>query len=167
MNWEFAIGSAVTLAAVWLGSILARSNEARNWRRDRSLEAFSDLMRASDIVRDEATVIRTMEIGTAEHAAKHKVLVDAVAEMYRLADRVSLLGGKLVRDSATTLTLHCGKLSEEASKTPKPSDEEWKELTSLLANLYSNFRAYARDEVQPRHWWTDFLARIRARLSSK
>jgi hypothetical protein len=47
LDWGWGV---VTLAAVWLGNALSRGKDERHWRRDRSLEAFSDLMRASETI---------------------------------------------------------------------------------------------------------------------
>ena len=48
------LGLGGTLFGTWLGSWLIRANQERQWWRDRSLEAYADVMRISDSVVNEA-----------------------------------------------------------------------------------------------------------------
>ena len=85
------LAAAGTLAGVWLGRYLERSNEALKWRREHVLEAYTEFLRACAVVMDEADNIYHMELSV-EHVAQGKLLFERVAEMYRLSDRVTLLG---------------------------------------------------------------------------
>ena len=98
---------AGTLGGVWLGRYLERDNEALKWRREHALEAYTEVLRACAVVMDEADNIYHLE-PSAERVAQGKLLFEKVAEMYRLSDRVTLLGPREIHASVDALTRYYG-----------------------------------------------------------
>ena len=45
------------LAAIWLSNWLIRAREVRQWRRDRCLEAYADVLRTNEAVVNKATAL--------------------------------------------------------------------------------------------------------------
>ena len=50
------VTGAVSISGIWLGSRLTRQNESQKWRRDRCLEAYSELVRVVELVRHESDI---------------------------------------------------------------------------------------------------------------
>jgi hypothetical protein len=76
------ITALVTLSSVWFGSYLARGNEDRKRRRDRCLEAYSEVLRAVASVQFEADAIYCgADCETEEHPKQHGIVLEKVAEM--------------------------------------------------------------------------------------
>src|ERR1700730_19071372 len=112
---------------------------------------------------DEADNIYHME-SSVERVAQGKLLFDKVAEMYRLSDRVTLLGPREIHASVDALTLYYGKeIAARAQKAPKPSDDEWKALRLAAPPLYMNFMMHARTDL-PIHKPLSSPSRSRRRL---
>lgn len=44
------VTGVVSMSGIWLGSRLTRENEDRKWRRDKALDAYSELLQAVEIV---------------------------------------------------------------------------------------------------------------------
>jgi hypothetical protein len=116
---------AGTFGGVWLGRYLERDNEALKWRREHALQAYAEVLRACAVVMDEADNIYHME-PSAERVAQGRLLFEKVAEMYRLSDRVTLLGPREIHSSVDALTRYYGTdIAARAHKAPKPSDDRW------------------------------------------
>jgi hypothetical protein len=138
---------AGTLGGVWLGRYLERDNEALKWRREHALAAYTEALRACAVVMDEADNIYHME-PSAERVAQGKLLFEKVAEMYRLSDRVTLLGPREIHATVDALTHYYGtEIAARAQKAPKPSDDEWKAIRMAAAPLYMNFLMQARNDL--------------------
>ena len=138
---------AGTLGGVWLGRYLERDNEALKWRREHALEAFTEVLRACAVVMDEADNIYHLE-PSAERVAQGKLLFEKVAEMYRLSDRVTLLGPREIHASVDALTRYYGTdIAARAQKAPKPSDDEWRAVRAGAAPLYMKFMMQARNDL--------------------
>jgi hypothetical protein len=103
------LGLAGALLGVWLGSRLMRGNEERTWRRNHCLEAYTDVLRACAIVAFETEAAYGMECATSDHAKQRSIVLEKVADMYRAADRASLLGPQEIRQPLYELVLFCGK----------------------------------------------------------
>ena len=142
-----------TLFGVWLGSFLARGNEDRQWRRDRCLEAYTDLLRACDIVADEVSEARETKRGSLKHATQNGLIANKVGEMYRLSDRVALLGSDGIQEPLSALTLHCGQLvatakADQNKADQKMSDDEMQKAKFTgYVSVYKEFRNAARNDL--------------------
>jgi hypothetical protein len=138
---------AGTLGGVWLGRYLERDNEALKWRREHVLAAYTEVLRACAVVMDEADNIYHMEPSIAR-AAQGKLLFEKVADMYRLSDRVTLLGPREIHASVGTLTRYYGSdIAARPHKAPKPSDDEWKAIRTGAPPLYMKFMMQARNDL--------------------
>lgn len=141
------VTGVVSISGIWFGSHLTRENESRKWRREHALEAYTAVLRACAVVMDEADNIYHME-PSAERVAQGKLLFEKVAEMYRLSDRVTLLGPREIHASVDALTLYYGTdIAARAQKAPKPSDDEWRVIRAGAAPLYMKFMMQARNDL--------------------
>jgi hypothetical protein len=141
------IGAAISTGASFWLAIRKEAIETKNWRRERCLEVYTDILRACAIVMDEADEIYHME-PSVERVAEGKLLFEKVAEMYRLSDRVTLLGPREIHASVNGLTHYYGTdIAARAHKAPKPSDDEWREIRLGAAPLYMKFMMQARNDL--------------------
>src|SRR5271167_3153297 len=76
------------LAGIWLSSWLTRAREVRQWRRDRCLEAYADVLRTNEAVVNKAT---TLYLEESDIVAKRQDLIEQIAEFHRATQRASLL----------------------------------------------------------------------------
>jgi hypothetical protein len=132
---------------VWLGRYLERDNDALKWRRDHALEAYTDFIRACSVVMDEADAIYCME-QSPERVAQGKMLLEKVAEMYRLSDRVALLAPADLQAPLRELALYLGRdIAASANKLPIPTSDERKTIRARFAVIYMNFMMKARNDL--------------------
>jgi hypothetical protein len=76
------------LAGIWLSNWLTRTREVRQWRRDRCLEAYADVLRTNEAVVDKAT---TLYLEESDIVAKRQALNEQIAEFHRVTQRALLL----------------------------------------------------------------------------
>lgn len=138
-----------TLLAVWLGSRLTRSNEARNWRRDRCLEAYTDVLRVCEELVGKAVDLYLLDIDSPDRVAEMRLLTAKMEEMYRLSDRAALLGSYEIQAHLEALCRHCGtKIAAGARAKPKLSEDEWRKVRlDDYAALFVTFRNHARNDL--------------------
>jgi hypothetical protein len=143
------VTGAVSVSGIWLGSYLTRGNEDRKWRRDRCLEAYSELLRAAESVRFEADAAYFgADCGTQEHAKQHGIVLEKVAEMYRTEQRVSLMAPDEVNARLLALAYHVGtEIGAKLSKCPKIDESERKLATEKFAKLLVRFINEARNDL--------------------
>jgi hypothetical protein len=141
------IGVAGTLGGVWLGRYLERGNEAVKWRREHCLNAYTDLLRACDVILFEATEACQMMAPTDDALAQNDLVLKNVAEMLRLKDRVSLIGSAEIDKPLVDLTTHYQNMAERAARLPKPSAGEWDKLVREAADLYRAVVRLARNDL--------------------
>src|SRR6266404_4798142 len=103
------------LFGIWLGNILARSKEERQWRRDRSLDAYADVMRISD------------SVVTAAHCLYLELAEDRTTQLETLSEKTSELHHAAYR---AALVAHIDQVATRAGSSPKLPSEEWKKLTT-------------------------------------
>jgi hypothetical protein len=139
---------AATIGGVLIGRYMERSNEATKWRRDRCLEAYADVLATCDVVLNEATKDWGMDDPTTPQAiAQHALLTSKVTEMYRAADKASLIGSREIGTALRRLTDHyCQELARRAI-IPKPSTDEWHKIVREAGNLYGAFLVLARKNL--------------------
>ena len=116
------------LFGTWLGNYLARAKEERQWRRDRSLEAYTDVMRASDIVITEAGRLY-LEI-VDDRTTQLQTLSEKTSELHHVAHRAALLAPIEIAASIHALVAHIDHVVTRAGASPKLPLEEWKKLTT-------------------------------------
>ncbi len=139
----------VSISGVWFGSYLTRENETEKWRRDHALEAYTELIKAVEIVKFESDRIYiAKDCGTKEHNEQAEVVLDKVAEMDRIARRVFLLAPDTVTPSMNALIDHVGtQIAAKSNKCPKIEESEQVEARKKLAELLSSFGNAARNDL--------------------
>src|SRR6266480_381010 len=146
----------MALGGVLLGRYLERSSEAMKWRRDRCLEAYTDMLQACDMVLNEANKAHVMEEPAPQASAQNALLYEKVAEMHRLRDMVSLIGSDEIEIPVSDLTMYYHlKIAERAIRLPKPLTDEWNTITAEAAKLYRTVAVLARKDllINPLPWW--------------
>jgi hypothetical protein len=139
------VTGAVSISGIWLGGRLTRENEDRKWRRDRALEAYSELLGAVDIVRFVSDQVYYSESRINNEI---KVVLDKVAEMDRISQRVFLLAPDAVNASMIKLTHHMGtEIAAKSIKLPKIEESERKAAMAKVAELLAHFRNEARNDL--------------------
>src|SRR5438046_1233047 len=92
-----------TLSGIWLGSRLTGSKEDRQWRRDRCLEAYTDVLRACEIVTNEAT---KLYLELCDQTTQLRILSEKTLELHRATQRIMLLAPEMM-PTRTALVVHC------------------------------------------------------------
>jgi hypothetical protein len=138
---------AVSISGIWLGSRLTRQNEDRKWRRESALQAYSELLGAVDKVRFESDHLYHTECGI-ERLKQADLVLDKVAEMDRISQRVFLLAPDAVNASMMKLTHHMGtEIVAKSNKLPRIEESERKAAMAKLAELLGHFRNEARNDL--------------------
>ena len=139
-----------TLAGTLLGRLLERSNETRKWRRERCLEAYTEVLRSCDIVATEADKAYAIECGSLEHLKQNEIVTEKIWEMYSTIDKAFLLGSEEVQKKIGDLTSYCGKeVGAKSVLCPKLSQGEWHKIRiTNLAPLFVDCRNAARRDLE-------------------
>lgn len=158
-----------TLGGTLLGRLLERHNETRKWRRERCLEAYTEILSSCDFVVFEADKAYGIECGSLVHNKQHEVVLEKVSEMYRTLDKAILLGSQEVHKKLSGLTLYCGaEIGAKSVMCPKLSKGEWHKIrVTDLAPLYSDCQNAARNDLEifPKRYRIDGLAELKEELS--
>ena len=155
-----------TSATIWLGSRLTRENEDRKWRRDRALEAYSEILGAVEMVRFEADAayIRD-ECETEEHGKQHIIVLEKVAELNRIQERAFLVAPDEVNAHLAALTSHVAtEIGAKLSKCPKIEESERNtamEKYNLLLGIFTRVARndldvhppLNRNQIPKKPWW--------------
>jgi hypothetical protein len=142
------VGAGLGLVGVWVGRLMERNNEATKWRRDRSLDAFFDVVTTCNVVFIEANKTWVMADPTTPQAiAQHDILISKVTEMDRAGDKASLIGSPEINEAIRRLTdQYREKLSRQAV-VPKPPNADWVEIVRDAGELHHIFVRQARKDL--------------------
>jgi hypothetical protein len=134
-----------TLGGIWLGSRLSRSKEDRQWRRDRCLEAYTDVLLGCEIVTTEAT---KLYLELCDRTTQLELLSEKTLELHRATDRIRLLAPEMI-PTLYALIVHCeSKIATRAGASPKLSLDEWRKITTTdLAVVVAQFTSEARNDL--------------------
>ena len=155
------LGVGGTLLGTWLGSWLTRANQERQWWRDRSLEAYADVMRISDSVVTEAHRLY-LELAE-DRTTQLQQLSERTSELHHAAYRAALLAPIAIAATIHALVAHIDQVSTRAGLSPKLPLAEWKKLTTadraVIATKLSNeawhdLRGRSTEIAQ---WWKKLL----------
>ena len=143
------VAVAGTLGGTLLGRMLERSNEAQKWRRERCLEAYTEIFSSCEIVVFEADKAYGMEHGTLAGNKQAAVVLDKVSEMYRALNKAILVGSQSVHKKLGALTLYCGQeIGAKSVMSPKLSKSEWEKIRVIdYAPLFADCRNAARNDL--------------------
>jgi hypothetical protein len=137
-----------TLGGAWAGSHLNRGAEERQWRRNRRVESYTDILMACTVVADESDRAFFEEPGTADAFSQNSVVIEKVREMHRASTRASLLLSEKMVSYLNPLITHCGNLAKKSTADEKPDIDQWRKArTSDLAECFSAFAQNARAEI--------------------
>ena len=148
------ISVVAALFGIWLGTRLSRRKDQQQWRRDRCLEAYSDVLRACSImmdqgmidwIRNEQGVRRTVATDIENHMG---LVAKNSRSMYSALDRVNLLAPTEVHKYAEQLVDHCVQFTRASLGNKVPSGKEWTTICQKYSLLYDSFKDAARDELQ-------------------
>jgi hypothetical protein len=140
-----------TLLSVWFGSYLTRESETQKWRRDRALEAYSEVIKAVEAVRNAADISYFSHFDepcVSEQRAKHMgVVADKLAELLRVVQSVKLVAPDAVNGSISILRDHMGEVADKSNECPKIEKSERKAIMSKFSLLLSQFLNEARNDL--------------------
>jgi hypothetical protein len=91
------------LAGIWLGNWLSRAKEERQWRRDRCLEAYADVMRGCETVVTKATELYLEKF---DPEVKRQALMEQITEFHRAQQRAALLVPAGIEKALLALVQH-------------------------------------------------------------
>jgi hypothetical protein len=146
------ISVAAALFGIWLGTRLSRKKDQQQWRRDRCLEAYTDVLRACSVMLDYGMVDWIKQAEGADRLVERDLEshIDLVTKnsrnLYHTLDRVSLLAPIEVYKSAQELADHCMKFTRASGSNP-PSSDEWSKISKEYTILYDKFKDAARNEL--------------------
>jgi hypothetical protein len=134
------------LAGIWLGNWLTRAREVRQWRRDRCLEAYADVLRTNEAVVHKAT---TLFLEESDIVAKRQELIEQIAEFHRATQRALLLAPIEMEEAFRALINHTENgIAVKAGGCPKPSLDEWKKVvTADIGAVTGKLFAMARSDL--------------------
>jgi len=90
------LGIAGSVSGVWLGRYLERDNEAKKWRRDHALEAYTDFLHTAELVVSESVKAWHMECETKEKSEQSAIVLGILSSMYRAFNRIVLLSSEVL-----------------------------------------------------------------------
>lgn len=138
-----------TLGGIWFGRMLERSNETRKWRRERCLEAYTQVINSCDIVAFEVNKVYGIECGSLAHNKQSEVVLEKLSEMYRTVDKTILLGSQEVYKKIDNLTRYCGEIAAKSLMCPKLSESEWHKISVKdFAPFYNECLIAARNDLE-------------------
>ena len=143
------VGAGISTGVTYLLAVRKEAAETRNWRRDRCLEAYTDVLKACAVVRSEATAAYFAECHTEEHIKHARLITAAIDELQVLVDRVLLFSPKEMYDDLKHLTGYCfGTLGKESIRCPKITSSEWYEIQGArYTEVFGDFIAAARNDL--------------------
>jgi hypothetical protein len=143
------IGAAISMGTAYLLALRKEATDDRNWRRDHALEAYSDVLKASETVHFVAIAAYIADCNTEEHV-KHTLLVrDAISELHGVVDRVLLLSPKEMYDDLRSLVSYCtGEIGINSIECPKIATTEWDKIQGAgFVRVHNNFTLAARNDL--------------------
>jgi hypothetical protein len=144
------------LAGILLSNWLTRAREVRQWRRDRCLEAYADVLRTNEAVVDKAT---TLYLEESDIVAKRQDLIEQIAEFHRATQRALLLE-PIEMEEALRALINCTEkeIAVKAGACPRPSMDEWKKVvTTDIGAVTAKFVAMARSDLAVHPWHPSVL----------
>jgi hypothetical protein len=132
------------LLGIWFGSRLSSAKEGRQWRRDRFLEAYTDVIRACETLAIEATKVYFETSGSTAQLD----ISEKVSELHRASQRVALLAQTVLPTLNAVVAHTDSEIAARAGVSPKMSAEEWNKIAVTdLAVLVAKFTDEARIDL--------------------
>jgi hypothetical protein len=131
-----------SLLGVWLGYMLNRNKEIRQWRRDKCLEAYVEMKQGTD-----AVVIEAMKYYHQETDDRTE-LIQKLAEFHRPVQRILLLAPEMGKPLGALVDHVSKKVAVQAGQSKKIWPDQWEKIaTSDLAIILSRFNEAARRDL--------------------
>lgn len=139
-----------TLIGTWLGRLLERSNEDRKWRRERCLEAYTEVFNSCENLVFESNNAYRIECGSLEHNKQVEVIIKKLLELTHSNDKAGLLGSEYAFRMLGELINHCAsEIAVKSIKCPKLPESEWQKIMSTdFVAILVNCRNAARDDLK-------------------
>jgi hypothetical protein len=142
------VTGVVSVSGIWLGSHLTRENEDRKWRRDHALEAYSEVIKAVEAVRNAADISYFVEAcETEKHGKQIGVVADKLAELLRVVQSVMLVAPNAVNGPMLILRDYMGEVAEKSNNCPTIEKSERKAIMSKFSELLVRFLKEARNDL--------------------
>lgn len=137
-----------TLVGTWLGRLLERSNEARKWRRERCLEAYTEVFNSCQMVDLAADYAYVYKCGSLEQNKQVAVITEKVVEMNRTLIKALLLGSPQVEKKLYDLTGYCsGEIAINSYMCPKLTRIEWDKIHLGFVERFSDCLNATRNDL--------------------
>lgn len=139
-----------TLIGTWLGRLLERSNEDRKWRRERCLEAYTEVFNSCQNLVFESDKAYRIECGSLEHHKQVEVMIMKILELSQTNDKAALLGSEYAFKMLGELINHCSsEIALKSINCPKLPESEWRKIRSTdFTAILINSRNAARDDLK-------------------
>lgn len=155
------------LGGIFLGSWLTRAKDERQWRRDRCLEAYVDVLRACNIVIIESGKLWLYH-DLAEPEVQRIIVHEKLMDLDNAAHRSALLCPESMRISCKEVSECFGRIVMTAGATPKAPRTEWTKTTAA-ADVATQFMTAARNDLYTpslAHRWADRRTAVTVRVTS-
>jgi hypothetical protein len=156
-----------TLIGTWLGSRLTRSTAERQWRRDRCLEAYTDVLRGWSLFNMEAHRLYLTYLTPSYDPDVHYQFLHEKLALDHAIFRSILLSSYEMNDICIQLSECVGTITVQANASPKLPHDDWTKLTTGEANaIAAKFMAAAQNDLRIddppslsiSNWWKTLVA---------
>jgi hypothetical protein len=136
------------LAGIWLGSRLTRAKDDRQWRRDRCLEAYADVLRGCPILISEAHRLY-LALANDNPEAQTQLLHAKSIELNHAIIKAILLSSDEMNITCKALSDCLGRIASRANASPKWPEDEWNRLATIeAAAIVGQFTAEAQNDLR-------------------
>jgi hypothetical protein len=144
------------VVGVFIGGWLTRASNNQQWRRDRRLEAYADVLRWSQSLNNEASRL-FLRIAD-DHTSQLQLVHENLLQLYNALNRTCLLATPEMQETCKELSAMFGRISVKAGECPlQMSRDEWRTLAGHEAGiLVARFTLLAQNDL-----------RVDARIGSK
>jgi hypothetical protein len=144
------IGATISMGTTYALAVRKEATEDRTWRRDRALEAYADVLKASTTIHYESVASYVAECDTEEQTKHVRLISAAVGELYALgSNKVVLPSPKEILDDLNSLGSYLiVEIVGNSLKCPKILKTEWdKILGADFIRVVSDFTLAARNDL--------------------
>jgi len=134
------------LAGAGLTQWLTRDREKRQWRRDRCLDAYADLLQGCH---DVINAANELYLEDSDEFGKRQVVIEKLAALHSAQNRAMLLAPTKFEQPLLALVRHIEtKIAVQAGKSPRLPLDEWTKLTTTDAGaVVGEFATLARRDL--------------------
>jgi hypothetical protein len=143
------VGAAISTTATYWFTARKEVTDTKNWRRDRALEAYVDVLKVTSTVYFESVATYTAECNTEEQTKHVRLIMGAVGELHGVGNKVLLLSPKEMFDDFQKLASYLStEVVGNSLQCPKIPKTEWDRIQGAdLVRLQNNFVLAARNDL--------------------